>query len=313
MKPGVTLLGDGSAVVKITANGVCGGTTTTCSVEVKGGGVIDGFTIDASGSGVGVFLTAGDPKVASVNNVVISGAKGDGISATVSADLKDVSSQNNGGAGLNVSAGNVHVLGGVGVVNNFDQNLGDGINVTNTGLLTFDGGTASDNKGNGISLTSVPSTIGAVHTIKGAEIMLNGYTGVTPNGNSGIVVGPNSGLKLRSSTLLENGHGGLIFQFGATSVNTLDLGTVADPGNNTFATATPTSRNGKVGICLSQTSPSSVQADGDKWSLCPVAQTAIGKLGTPADCASITSYIEVAYKSKLAGDPLLATSCKVAP
>jgi hypothetical protein len=202
----------------------------------------------------------------------------------------------------------VHVVAGTGVTNSFDSNGIAGISATGTSVLTFDGGSASSNKGNGLDLSN-----GALKTapnvVSGLIAKSNG-TSSAPR--SGVVSDASTSLQLRSSVMLLNTGAGLWFSYGA--INALDIGFAGTPGNNEFNAADPLKRN-HIGVCLDQSPATGLQpADTDQFSACPVTQTAV--TGGCTSAINGATNLEVAYKSKIAvggTDPLLITGCAVGP
>lgn len=307
VKANVVLLGDGLTKVKISGSGACREGGGNCTVLVDGTGTLDGFLV--SGSGITTSATG----KAIVKNTEVTGSSGDGLRVLGSVDLTNIQASANATNGMTVTgSGAVHVLAGASVINDFDGNGGDGINVGGTAMLTFDGGTASSNKGSGVVLGSTLA-VATPHKITGLTANSNGVG--TAAKSTGIVVQNSNSLSLRSSTTLMNTGAGLWMTYG--TANALDIGFTGSPGANAFTSPDTTKRN-RIGLCLDSSGATATQpADGDKWSTCTPAptQTAV------SNCTSAmggTASIEIGYKSKVGGggagaDPVLITGCTVAP
>ena len=288
---GITLLGDGELRTTISASGAC--MTGTCAVLVQGGGIVDGFTV-VSPNGDGLWTAVGNAAPI-VRNVAASGSKDNGIVALGSVQLgPNIVVNDNGGSGVESPAGatgTVHVVAGL---NTFNANHGNGIDLSGSTALDFEGGTASGN-GQGIRIASSPP---ASHTI----------TGLTAKGNTGpggLVVYGGQTLKLRSSVLVGNTSSGMIYDY--VNGSTLDLGTVGDSGGNTFGGMTGSDRNGASGIMLCG-APTVQLAVGDSWAACPPSQVAVMCGGSAA-----ATYADVLYQSSVAGLDPVSGACSVGP
>jgi len=292
----IILSGDGPTKTTIQASGACG--STTCAVAVGGGGVLEGFTVTCSG-GDGIATSDGMPPAA-VHEVVASGSMGNGLVAAADVELGPNFSANlNGAAGVESpmgAGGTVHVIG---TTNTFDDNKGNGIDVSGTATLIFEGGSASRNA-QGIRLGGATASA-AGHTI-------TSLTATKNTGPGGFVAYSGQTLKVRSSTFTGNTGVGLYYEYAGTS--TLDIGTTNDAGNNTFAGATTTNNNGVAGLRLcGVTATSMPAAAGDAWSACLPAQTF-------ADCgnAKPATYSDIDYAPALAsGMPVAVSGCTVGP
>jgi hypothetical protein len=293
----VTLKGDGPARTTISASGACA--TTTCAVLVSGGGALDGFTVVSTG-GDGIVTAAMAPAPV-VKNVAANGSKGNGIVALGAAELgPGVAASNNGAGGLQsplAASGRLHVIG---TSNAFDGNGGNGVNVDGAATLSFEGGTASGNF-QGIRLAGATAASGGGHTITSLVASNN-------KGPGGVVAYGGQTIKMRSSSLVGNANVGLLYNY--VNGSTLDLGAgAADPGNNTFGSATAASRNGKVGLRLCGAGAAGTQpAYADLWSSCPPTQTLVA-------CDTVVStYTDIAYAPAVSAvGPVVATPCALGP
>jgi hypothetical protein len=290
----IILSGDGPAKTTIQAAGTCG--STTCAVAVGGGGVLQGFTVTCSG-GSGIVTSDGMPPPA-VREVIASGSMNDGLLATSNVDLgPDFSANRNGTGGVESPQGAGGVIHVIGTTNTFDNNKGNGIDVSGTATLNFEGGTANGNF-QGIRLAGATAGI-AGHTI-------TSLTASNNSGPGGVVAYNGQTIKMRSSTLTGNTGVGLYYAYVGSS--TLDIGTNA-AGGNTFAGSTTANNNGVAGLRLcGVTAASMVSAAGDSWSSCPPAQTF-------ADCSATPKvYSDIDYGPALsAGMPVAVSGCTVGP
>jgi len=292
----IILSGDGPAKATIQASGTCG--SATCAVTVGGGGVLEGFTVTSSG-GDGIVTSDGMPPAA-VHEVVASGSMSNGLLATANVDLGPAFSANgNGAAGVESpqgAGGTVHVIG---TTNTFDDNKGNGIDVSGTATLIFEGGTANGN-GQGIRLAGATASI-AGHTI-------TSLTATKNTGPGGVVAYNGQTLVLRSSTLTGNTGVGLYYAYAGSG--TLDIGTANGNGGNTFAGATTANNNGTAGLRLCAVpAATTLTAAGDSWSSCPPAQTF-------ADCgnAAPKGYSDIDYAPALtSGMPVVVSGCTAGP
>ena len=298
--PGISLLGGGALTTTISASGSCmvGNTSGTCAVLVQGGGIVDGFTI-LSPDGDGVWTAPpGTSPHPLVRNSAANGSKNDGIYAFGSVDLgPNIGASGNGNAGVEspaASTGVVHVIAGL---NGFNENHGNGIDLSGAATLDFEGGTVSGDS-QGIRIGTTPA---GSHTI----------TGLTAKANTGpgaVVVYGGQTLTLRSSTLVANTTTGLVYDYATGSA--LDLGTASSTGGNTFGGMTQADRNGVAGIMLCGV-PGPQLADGDSWSTCAPTQT-------PFMCGGAVTggYADVAYQYAggvvSVGGPISGT-CSVGP
>lgn len=305
VKKGVILSGPGAAKVTISGSAACGA-GGNCAVQVDGGGTVDGFTI----GGAGVETTDGT-LVATIKNSIVTGASGDGLRINGAADLgPNIQSNANTGNGLTIrGAGAVHVVAGTGVVNKFDTNGGDGINIGGTDcVLTFDGGEANGNAGDGVNIANVPSSVStAAHSVTALVAKLNGFSGTTPTNHSGIELGDAAGLKLRNSVLEKNGAHGIKWTKGTAAGSSLDLGTAVSAGGNAFAGPTAADQNTKAGVCIENT-PTANTFESDKWSACPPVSRQV------SSCTATFSYADIAYTKTGSVTPtFVTTTCTVGP
>ncbi len=305
VKNNVSLLGDGLAITRILGGGACAEGTGNCTVLVLGGGSCDGFTVGGSG------MTTSATGKATVKNTLVTASSGDGIRALGNADFgPNIQSNVNAGNGLTISgSAKVHVIAGTGAINQFDSNTLDGIKIGGTdSVLTFDGGSASSNHGDGLDTSNVPSALTtSAHTVTALVAKLNGFDGTTANGHSGIVVGASAGLKLRTSVVLKNGGIGVFWTHSTAGTSLLDIGSVTGFGGNSFGGPTTADQNAKAGICM-VTPPSPTAADGNKWSVCPPTQNEIS-----SECNGTFTYADIAYKKAATTPVITTTSCTVGP
>lgn len=284
--PGVTLLGDGADQVTISASGACA--SKTCAIHVQSGGILDGFQVTCpQGSGIVTAALQPSSQPAAVRNIIASNSAANGIVALGDVELGPgiVANGNglpNNGHGVSAEgAGLVHIHASQDTVNQFSNNAWHGINVAAGSLLQFDGGEALNNGNNGIRLDQQCAQPPAVHVIQGLK--------ATGNPNNGVAVYGGS-LKLRSSTLLANGHNGLSFTYAAG--NQLDAGTVQEPGGNVFGGQTTSYNNTNAGtyVCNSATTASVQPFYGNDWSSCPPTQASVATCGTiPSAYADLVS------------------------
>ena len=292
----IVLMGDGPAKTTLTASGSCG--STTCAAIVGAGGVLDGFTVTcASGSGIVTGVAA---PAAIVRNVAANGSMANGILALGSAELgPNIAVSGNGTGGVESPSGASGVIHVIGTSNAFDDNKGNGIDLSGAATLNFEGGTASGNF-QGIRLGGAAA---GGHTI--ASLTATGNTGP-----GGVVAYGGQTIKMRSSTLLGNAGVGFLYTYANGS--TLDIGaSAADPGNNTFAGATAAMHDKSAGLRLCNAGGAgSLTAYGNRWSACPPSQSALA-------CGSGSgAYADVLYGSTVTtgvGAPVVAGGCTTGP
>ena len=301
----VALVGEGAATTKITGGnattycyGPPVGSSTPCMVYVESAGSVDGFSVGFTAS-----TTAGDGLVLGdeagvapiVKNVTVTGIPRNGISTLGAAELgPNLHADKNGGSGVSSGGSAAVLVHVVGTTNSFDGNA-FGFGVIGGAILTFEGGTASGNSVHGLALSG--PTGSSKHVVTALVAKKNAYVGVS--------VSSQASLTLRDSVVLENGDG-LRFYYGTT--NKLDIGTSASPGNNVFNAPT-TAANLHVGVCLASAPATGAQpAIGNKWSACPVVQTAI------AACDGTGPARDAAFAPATSGpNPLVTTGCSVGP
>ncbi len=300
----VALVGEGPSTTKLTggsATSYCSGppvgSSTPCMVYVEAGASVDGFTVQftastTAGDGLVLGNEAGSAPI--VKNVTTTGAPRMGIFTLGAAELgPNLHADKNGGSGVSSTGASVrvHVIG---TTNSFDGNA-FGFGVLGAAYLDFEGGSASNNSVHGLALSG--PTGSQKHNVKSLIAKGNAYVGVS--------VSSQASLTLRDSVVLKNGDG-LRFYYGST--NKLDIGTATSAGNNVFNAPT-SDANLHVGVCLSSAPGAGLQAaNGNKWTACPVVQTAI------AACDGTGPARDAAYAPTTAGpSPLVTTGCTVGP
>jgi hypothetical protein len=300
---GVILLGDGPTLETITASGNCG--QDNCAVSVKAGGILDGFSVLCSASSASDGIAAasgGGPNLpAIVRSVKVSRCINAGISAFGSADVGPNVTSTGNATGLESPAGAsgpLRVLTGTSGPNAFDANSGNGIDVSGTAVLTFQGG-STHNNAQGIRLAGGGSSSAAMHSISLLDARNN--TG------SGIVAYAGQYLKLRGSLLLGNGGAGLYFQYSSTGGGALDIGTTASAGGNAFGGTGNLNTKAGVQICSTTSIAIQLGVAGDSFGNCPPTEA-------QSSCTSGTSstYSDILYDTTLALAPNV-TGCTVGP
>jgi len=246
----VTLHADLISNVTLNGTGAASCTTTPalpCTLLVDYGASVFGVAVTSSKGNAIVTQAKPSPSSTAVaptlqSVTASSNPLGSGIVALGDVVVgPNVSASGNAVDGLSsVGPGTVNVMASMtnSSVNHFNSNMLHGISVTGPAILTFGGGTASSNKGNGIYLgdTTVVGTAGMGTTVT------HGITSITAdsNGGSGIYVVGASSVHLSTT--------------GATpsilGMNKLDGITMAGSGGLTFDGGT-TSGNGRDGIFLS--------------------------------------------------------------
>jgi hypothetical protein len=293
----VTLLGEGPLRTGILVQASSGG---GAAVSLEAGAVLDGFSVTAP-VGDAVLLANALP-APRVRNAMVSNAKATGIVALGPAEIgPNVTAATNGGNGIWAKGpGTLHIAYDPAQgTSSFDKNVLNGINLDGAALLAFDGGTANGNQGMGVRLAgSGAGTAGLAHVI-------NGLT-ASYNANIGIMVSAGQSVKIRSSSLLGNAVYGLYYAYG--SAGNLDIGLATDPGGNTFATVSVTTRNKLAGIYLCKPRGQGTQpAIADMWSVCPPSQVAF------PGCDTIPPYYADVVYAPPNGDPLYDSACTAAP
>jgi len=301
----VSLVGDGASTTKITggsATTYCSGppvaSSAPCMVYVEAGGSVDGFTVLFTASttnGDGMVLGDETGVAPIVKNVTVTGAPRQGIFTLGAADLgPNLHADKNGSSGVSSTGLTSVPLRVFGTTNTFDGNA-FGLGVLGAAYLTFEGGSASGNSVHGLALSGPTGT--AKHVVNKLVAKNNAYVGVS--------VSSQASLTLRDSIMLKNGDG-LRFYYGSS--NKLDIGTSTSPGNNVFNAPT-TDANLHTGVCLSSAPGTGAQAaNGNKWTACPVVQTAV------TACDGTGPARDAAYAPTTAGpNPLVTTGCAVGP
>jgi hypothetical protein len=153
--------------------------------------------------------------------------------------------------------------------NTFNGNAWNGFEVREDAQLVFEGGEAADNGDDGLRLDATSAQPPLVHDVSALT--------ATANPNHGVAVFGGS-LRLRTSTLLQNGTTGLFFVFHDST--TLDFGAQGDPGNNTFGGITTTNAAAGMLLCADLGLTVTQPAEGNEWSTCPPLQYNVG------DCTS---------------------------
>lgn len=291
LRPQITLQGAGAMNTTISGGGSCMG-IGMCIVRVEGGATLEGVAVDAAPTAKhGVVTGNTDPGgLPVIRNVRVYGAVGDGnagILASSGAQLGPNVESSGNRFGL-VIWGNqkVSITGGN---NKFDKNAQVGIAHDGSGPLTFlGGGSASGNGEDGIRVGNGTTATPPIHDLAGLTIV--------DNVNAGIRVGPTASIVLRSSKVVGNKFG-VIALFGA--MNSVDLGTAADGGNNTFAGSV---RNQRVGLCAVATRATAMPAVNNRWSSCAVEARSLNDISLSAACEAIASYADVYYRGMTAPD-----------
>ncbi len=307
VKNGVTLLGDGLSVTRITNAATCTG-GSMCAVDMLNGSTIDGFSI--TGSGNGIVTGAGDGPV-TIKNVQVSLAQDGVLALGVVKITGGVQLNANKQSGLHGSAANPRTITISGTGNQFNENDGKGILAEGNSKIDATGGTASNNKQGGIYLASTVAP-GTPHLITGFTVKTNGTSGATADG---INVASTSSLKLRTTVLQANTRHGLSFVYSVSNV--LDIG---DGGGNSFSSVTDANKNGGAGVCLQNSGATgSVNGNGNKWAACGLLSPAVTQTIIMVECGAYAGgKVEIAYKKAASGgnDPVTVTAvtgCSTAP
>ena len=300
VRPNITLAGDGEAFVHVSASGTCA--SDPCAVHVLPGGKLRGVTVltpATNGNGILAGPTVAPAVAPVVSHVAVVEVQGNGILAFGALELGPgvVASHNgtgtNSGCGVLIHGpGRLHVLAPNGHPNLFNANHLHGIDVLDGAELAFEGGETRDNLDDGIRLDPLSAQPPLAHTVVSLTATGNTHNGLAAYGGT---------LKLRASTLLQNGSDGLAFNYEATT--SLDIGTPDEAGNNVFDGPTAATRNGRAGVFLCTVAGSDVQqaAEGDQWWTCPPTK------GTANACnqASLPqSDIVIAAGGATVADPL---------
>lgn len=296
----------GSSTLTGGSSMACSPTPDKCVVRLEGPSTVDGFIIDASGVTLGVVITGGGK----VLNSTVKNAARDGVHVANGGELgPSIHVDDNNASGVIVRGGNLKVNAGT---NSFDRNKGSGsggtpaggIVIFNNATLDFGGGSASENQ-HGIIFdwTTAASTV--AQNINKLTAKNNRVGGVTIPQNQKLVV-------VRNSVLTKNAQYGLWFSYNAGG-NTLDIGTSASDGGNTFGGATD--KNGKVGIFLCRSGATSTQAgQGNSWSVCPPIQLPASNCDSYPSSYADVGYVPTSAVGTTSGlNPVAATKCTAGP
>ncbi|MGZ3474393.1 MAG: hypothetical protein ACXWUG_08890 [Polyangiales bacterium] len=283
-----------------------------CLVQMEGAALIDGFDLDASSVGNGIFA-GGTPKI---RRTTISNAQKDGAWLQNGGELgPGFHADQNGYAGVMSRAGNLTVLADASVgPNSFDKNKGKGFFTGSTytpasglvlmsGTLDFQGGSASSNAAGGVAFAWAGAGSATTQKITNLVAQNNAGGGVDFPAKWG-------GLVLRNSVLTKNGTFGL--WYGQNGATTLDIGGTGASGGNTFGGASD--KNGKVGVFLCHSAGTGSQlANGDKFAACAPSQVQVANCDAlPASYADV-GYVPAAVATPPTTDPVSAGSCTVGP
>jgi len=312
VRANMQLLGEGGVVT------VSGGSATPCTphvekclVSMAGASELEGLTLDASSVGNGV-VASGTPKI---RRTTVTKAQKDGVWLQNGGELGPAfHADANGYAGVTSRGGGLVVAADPTAPNSFDSNKGKGFwagsvyvpaggLVVYGGTLDFRGGTAKGNASSGVSFAWAGA--GSTATQKVTDLVAQN------NAGGGLDFPAKWGsLVLRNSVVTKNGVFGLWFGYAAG--NTLDIGSNAAAGGNTFGGGAD--KNGRVGIFLCRSGATGSQlANGDKFAACPPSQTLV------ANCDQYPpSYADVGYVPALGVvgatiNPVNAVACTVGP
>jgi hypothetical protein len=296
LRSGLTLSGAGVGLTKLLGGGPCAGTTTSfqCIVRVEGGAILEKVSIDAGSSGKHGVVTGATGSTPIVRYSSITKATGDGIAGVLVTAGAIV--------GPNIdSSGNRNglVIWGsqtVAVLSNskFDNNASAGISHEGTGVLTFTGGSVSNNVV-GIRLGEPYTATPPANDIKDLTAKDNVEVGVKVSGVAS--------ARIRNSTITGSKIG-VIAIHGAS--NYIDLGNAGSPGGNNFGGAT-SSKNTFAALCAMYTQSVPLNATGNTFPNCDTPQS-LDSIGTSSGCDAITSYKDVWYRG--ATVPIMASCTK---
>ena len=287
---GITLLGAGALQTTLSASGTC--MTGTCAVLVKAGGIVDGLTV-VSPNGDGIWTASGNtaPSCAT-SRPAAPRATASWSWATSSSDQHLRQQQRR--LRRRIALGGRGHVAHRGRREHVQLRPRQRRGFSGSAALDFEGGTANGN-GQGIRIAGNPP---ASHST----------TGLTAKGNTGpgaVVVYGGQTLKLRSSVLVGNTNTGMIYDY--VNGSTLDLGTIADSGGNTFGGMSAADRNGTSGVMLCG-APLAQLAVGDSWASCPPSQVAVMCGGSAS-----STYADVLYESSVTGVNPVSGACGVGP
>jgi hypothetical protein len=256
----VTVEGFGSPV---TVNEVAAGDGTATGVAftlATDGSTLSNLAIDGAMTGIhGIRVTTGSTAATNIVNVEVRNFTGAGIRVDLAGRLAigpGTNAHNNGTTGtelcgLHVTGQAQAVITGGSVPIEFNQNAKSGILVDGAGSVTIAGtpsGGANGSvvaNGNLVDGIEIHQTLAALNTIDGLVAAGNTEDGARFYGASSIQV--------RSSVFVGNLNNGVnVLPEGAGAnqnlLTTIDLGSAASPGGNTFQSAS--SPNAFAGICL---------------------------------------------------------------
>lgn len=285
LRAGLTLTGSGVGITQLAGGGPCYETAGAykCIVRVDGGATLERVSVDAGPTAKhGVVTGSSGGSYAIVRSTKITGAVGDGnagILATSGAILGPNIESIGNRYGL-VIWGNqpTTILEGT---NKFDGNAAIGINHEGTGVLTFGGGSVSNNLV-GIKLGEPYTATPPMHDIKD----------LTARGNIeiGIRVMAVASARIRNSTITGSKIG-VMATHGAS--NFIDLGTTGSLGGNNFGGSSV--KNSMAGVCALFTQGTPMNIAGNTFPDCS-APRSLGDIGSSAGCESITEYEDVWYR-----------------
>jgi len=285
LRKGLTLTGAGVGLTQLTGGGPCTTSTTgyKCVVRVDGGAILERVSIDAAPNGKhGVVTGAAEGAFPTVRSTSIFGAGGSccaGILATNGAILGPNIESSNNAYGLVIwGSQQVKILAGT---NKFDNNSYVGINHEGVGVLSFEGGSVSNNAA-GINLGEPVPSVAPVHGITGLIAKNNGEYGIRVRGVAS--------AKIRNSTITGSKIG--VIAIHGTS-NYIDLGTAGSFGNNNFGNST--TKNSHAAVCALFTRTTPLDATGNTFPTCS-APRSLDDIGTAAGCEAITAYQDIWYR-----------------
>jgi len=296
----------GAASRSINLRTITASQNTLSGVDVNGGAIlVEGGTFTLNGlaglkvgGNVAVTAVNADFSTNKSNGLELQSASG--FTHKLQGVVADGNSLNGvvwGGAALTITGSKLRS-------SSFSKNTNNGIRQLSHAGFEIDAGVCDSNGVAGMVFG--PSTAGGgptfMVTITNTSASTNGSTGTL---GTGIFVGPNTraSIKMRGSKLIGNTGGGMIFDYGALSTNSLDIGVngiIADPGCNDFGSV----KNTKTGICLVNSGAKASQpAEGNTWNAPLPSDTTLWQLPITTDCYSNGTYYEVTYrKSSTGGD-----------
>ena len=270
--------------------------TNANGISITGGTAhIDtGITVtDANANGINI--TGGTTTMGGGVNVTGAGQHGIAISAGTVAINAGVSVRTSGANGLNIQgtgAATITVTSATATPSVFDSNTESGISVAGTGVLTISGATVTGStvrtvsaKGNTASNVYFASTSATLSTIDHFYSYNSTVDGLR------IVAGSN--IQVRNSMFKSNAHNGVNIISGADSDLTgIDLGTAADPGDNTLQSAAGSGPNSYAGLCVNLTvapTTQTLKAAANVFAGKDCTATNPGAIAASATCAAATN------------------------